>query len=632
MDELGARVDSSNKARVKDVSRNQYANSQVRFVQWLSANAPQVVNPRWVALVVAAAKKKAKNSVLDDRFKPSMKSKLVDFDAQIPPLLMIQLTADLFLKWVHSLGTGYDSLNSHRSAIKGLFKDYGCQLPAEWDDKVGKAFQGLKRKEAEKKASGGVVVRAGKGKIPVQFSFLVALCTVFYELGENFGHLYAILCWNLMSRSKNVTFIHFAHLGWKDDALTILFCVTKTDQTGDRMFDRHVYANPLQPAICPILSLGLFLMIYEFSENTTLLFAGGKQYNHFSTVFKGAIKNNKDRFANWVSGDDDGRKDFGTHSFRKGAATYVCSGSTVGPHISPVSIRCGWKQPGVQDTYLKYAAAGDQYVGRVAAGLPLDSANFAILPPFFEDTNHPAVVRGLELAFGHLKGHVSRFVLVHLLASIIYHYKFIVDTFKKGSRALNATIFMDNILLCQLQSLVKCYVSGDSNTGMKATGLPPHVVQMGGMERLGARLDGFREHVSVVGDGVATKVLTGLDERQIESHVTPTSMKTQITEAFHALGIREMVESFRAAGGSVAGGSVAAGAALVAAAANPVVQTYYWGGKFGRQLPEGYTLVTSGPKVMWSLYIAGNPSQGIPPLRQVNASDCSSKNVRKRFW
>ena len=42
---------------------------------------------------------------------------------------------------------------------------------------------------------------------------------------------------------------------------------------------------------------------------------------------------------------------------------------------------------GVTDRYLRYEAAGDQYVGRTVAGLPLMDQDFATLPPFFKERN-----------------------------------------------------------------------------------------------------------------------------------------------------------------------------------------------------------------------------------------------------
>jgi hypothetical protein len=70
----------------------------------------------------------------------------------------------------------------------------------------------------------------------------------------------------------------------------------------------------------------------------------------------------------------------GTHSTFKGVATVVCSGCMMSPPIVLVCIRAGWMMGGVKDHYLKYEAAGDQFVGRCAACLDLFSKDFASSP------------------------------------------------------------------------------------------------------------------------------------------------------------------------------------------------------------------------------------------------------------
>ena len=73
-------------------------------------------------------------------------------------------------------------------------------------------------------------------------------------------------------------------------------------------------------------------------------------------------------------------EDIGVHSLRKGAASFVSSGSTCAPPQVATNIRARWSMGIIQDTYLRYEAAGDQYVGRVVCGLPLSSPKFAVLP------------------------------------------------------------------------------------------------------------------------------------------------------------------------------------------------------------------------------------------------------------
>ena len=43
------------------------------------------------------------------------------------------------------------------------------------------------------------------------------------------------------------------------------------------------------------------------------------------------------------------RSDLGTHSIRKGALTFACSGSTEAPSLSAVCLRAGWTMGSVQD-------------------------------------------------------------------------------------------------------------------------------------------------------------------------------------------------------------------------------------------------------------------------------------------
>ncbi|KAF1780750.1 hypothetical protein GQ600_3148 [Phytophthora cactorum] len=56
-----------------------------------------------------------------------------------------------------------------------------------------------------------------------------------------------------------------------------------------------------------------------------------------------------------------------------------------GPSAAAICIRAGWTLPGVQDTYIRYEAAGDRIVGRYVAGLPFEETEarsmfFGVLP------------------------------------------------------------------------------------------------------------------------------------------------------------------------------------------------------------------------------------------------------------
>ncbi len=99
-----------------------------------------------------------------------------------------------------------------------------------------------------------------EGKSPITFEGYRFLAAKFkdnkdYALGI-FSHVFLLLSWNLMARCVyNV----FNHISWNMDALTIVFPKHKGDQEGTFAFPKHVYANPNEPSICPILALAIYI-------------------------------------------------------------------------------------------------------------------------------------------------------------------------------------------------------------------------------------------------------------------------------------------------------------------------------------------------------------------------------------
>ena len=140
-----------------------------------------------------------------------------------------------------------------------------------------------------------------------------------------------------------------------------------------------------------------------------------------------------------------------THSYRKGSVSHAASGSTQGPPIVAVCLRAGWKLGGVLNTYLCLENAGDQFVGRVAAGLPLLTKDFTVLPPRFPDSlfqedlvapmpddtqevkkqryTRGLIEKAMLAMFGDPYHYGQSFyvVLRHCLASLCYHKKWLSE-------------------------------------------------------------------------------------------------------------------------------------------------------------------------------------------------------------
>ncbi|KAG7365194.1 hypothetical protein IV203_038397 [Nitzschia inconspicua] len=137
-----------------------------------------------------------------------------------------------------------------------------------------------------------------------------------------------------------MTSICWSHLEWRNDALGIYFAHMQNDQLEERPRDpRHIYANPILPEVCPILSLGIYMLTTPISPSITQLFPGGNQYDRFRKVLirlLGTGEGSAELQTRGMTTDD-----IGTHSCRMGATTYVSSGSTAAPSSTAVHSRAG---------------------------------------------------------------------------------------------------------------------------------------------------------------------------------------------------------------------------------------------------------------------------------------------------
>ena len=143
---------------------------------------------------------------------------------------------------------------------------------------------------------------------------------------------------------------------------------TKRDQENAKNIDHpwHVYANPIDPAACPLHALSRHIMIHPTSfAGQCNLFEGKYQYERFNRIFNDVVPEYREDFVALRICPED----FGTHSIRKGAAIFVSTGCTVSPPMASICLRACWTLGGVHK--VQYEKAGDQFIGRMVSGLPV---------------------------------------------------------------------------------------------------------------------------------------------------------------------------------------------------------------------------------------------------------------------
>ena len=306
---------------------------------------------------------------------------------------------------------GFETLCSYRKALHKQFQENQIHRSKDYNSVVSTLFSGVARNDARIKQEQGLLT--GKDAMNFPYYKAVAQSALVWEntSGSLFALCYLTLCWNLVARTNNIAGILFNHLSVNNDHLNVEWYITKTDQTAKKASDKAVYANPFHPLVCPIVSLGMYLMTMSpprSTEHKKMLFppirvsmrAVGKrkQKSRFlkalHTLFKLAV--DKEFIPNW-------NINAGAHSLRKGAVTHAAGATTAAPSIISIILRAGWSLRGVENRYFRHEAAGDQYLGRILAGLDPTSGEFAILPPWFAATTQQdkKIVNGKDSILSH---------------------------------------------------------------------------------------------------------------------------------------------------------------------------------------------------------------------------------------
>ena len=396
---------------------------------------------------------------------------------------------------------GDSSYSAVQSAVSFLYRQSGVDRSEEIKGGVSLYCKGSKRKGRKLKQDLGLEITEGKKAMSKGVYGFLAKTLFFSGDPEHiFAHLFLVLDWNLMKRAENCVDCKISHITVKSDCLVFQFAKSKGHQNGEEHVGPwHVYANPLEPHLCVVLSLARYLFTYpQLLLNNTALFQGTSQYNRYAKLFSNMLKENEEELKNM--GVEPG--DLGTHSCRKGVGTMVAAGCTVSPPIVSICVRAGWAMGGVKDKYLKRENAGDQYVGRCASCLNQLEKSFGVSPPYFDYSSLDELdqVRMKVKIKSWLIDRVleyesvppcTRMLIDFLFASICFHYTYLSENLDEECRFRASPFFIDIP-----QEFLECAKTVNpweaTKFSPKMTGVPPHIIIMAKMEELMLKFNALR--------------------------------------------------------------------------------------------------------------------------------------------
>jgi len=303
-------------------------------------------------------------------------------------------------------------------------------------------------------------------------------------------------------------------------------------------------------------------------------------------------------------------QDLGTHSIRKGSATFCSSGSTAAPP-SAIHLRAGWAMGGVQDIRLDTKRLESMYVGRTVSGLPIDRAEFGLVGPFFKSSQmaREAVIK----IFPNIQPNLL-LISEHTLTSLVYHSDFLKNVLPDGHPALQSILFRNSNLLNNLKQNVE--VSLKKN----ATGIPPHISILSQIKDFSAEvkqiLPALVDSVQKTVDGI-TNIL---EERAIGAGtVTKDGLEKMIRSTMES--VMNMVNLTP---------NPLAEETIQETNSDFNIKMFQWDSRFNR-LPEDYCLPTGSTRSAFQQWMLNDTEKGISKLRACGPQDFRDSKKRKRF-
>lgn len=582
--------------RLAKNTRLQYKGKTATLVSWLKANEPTALQPSTDEMILPL-----NDTTISAFFGYICQKRKRDSLELEQPVQYLSLS----------------HVANYRSAIKDYYKQKNITVPKSTENFMNEFMNGYTRKIAMLKQEGEMPLI--EGKRPISFSGYQFLAEKAIKQDNDyllaiFSHSFITLAWNLMARSVSVGQLMFKHISWENDCLVIVLPRHKGDQEGRNAFPKHIFANPLNPAVCPVLALAIYVFTkgYQRDEAKPLLF-GHNSEQRFSKWLISVCKSNEDHFL--TMGLE--IADLGTHSFRKGCATQVSS-SPGGPSAISVYLRAGWSLGNVQSRYIFDGQGGDHFVGRAATGLSINDTEFAVLPAHFNERNEPILSRE---EWESISPNYSTFfpreflsVMPFLLASVTCHSEYIISQFPPAHPIFLSRLWTSGIIN-RLKSKVLGGVFQHEQSGITASGIPPHILIGSEIKKVQNKVDAMDHYLrNQMGRDVTQTILNNcqvngavpITHQQVESMLL--TLQQNLSTVF-SQSVNQAVREETQIGTE-----------------NQPFTIYTWGGRL-HPVPEGFRFPSRNIhlRVLWDLWWIGNPALRIGPYRKIHSYDLQVK-------
>ncbi len=296
-----------------------------------------------------------------------------------------------------------------------------------------------------------------------------------------------------------------------------------------------------------------------------------------------------------------------------------------GPTSVAIWLRAGWSLGPVQSRYIFQGQGGDQFVGRAATLLELNSIDFSVLPPHFSTNEGPVITtqewNQILPGFSTYYPDEFKVALPFLLASIVHHQDWLNATLPKNHPFFSHRMYLSG-LLHRLKAKVHVGHFKNEVSNLQATGIPPYVMLANRMyfleKEMAAMKRVYAEGVEAIPDEVCKKLLKNFNIEGVQQ-VTIEQLQMMFNQ-FRS----DIMEDVRKC--ALSGGNSTIQDALEATD-NAEYKVWNWGGRL-HMVPENWRFPKCCCYLIWESWWCGNKMDKISPLRHLKNYDLTSQSDR----
>ena len=434
----------------------------------------------------------------------------------------------------------FQDIRKYRDAILWGAKVSHQRLPTQFFEQIDSYLAAYKKKIIKGKKTGEVDEH---GADPISVPLYERLLQWAIESNNVFVWFWTICQWNFMARSASIDPLAFHNFTLGTDSIIGKYDDSKADKTGDRLSEKNLYANPEDWRKCFWTGLGVYVALHHqdrLAKNERLFLSPGTKEGTAATRYceqlMGIVGSHEEEVSLLIR-----LGHMNPYGLRKGAATHAVSGTTAAPSIPSIARRGEWSLGAVLDVYWHFAKTGDEYLGRVLAGLDPNDVSFALLPPHWTLVNpmeNEHVKKAMTTLYGVImesyrhKAENPTPMLLRCLACIVFHSDKLLEVMVvPGHDFSKLAILHDRALLVELKKLVTTAPTPGVMT--VATGIPPHIGLATQLKDILATLSklvcGFEQQ----SENLISALEKALDEKAWDSGNVTGSRLKEILDAFH---------------------------------------------------------------------------------------------------